>query len=110
MDVSEYVAIVDADHAYGVVRTAVEHQQQFLAFVACGDDMHFADRTVEVRNRLSPIQHRRQLDHDVRRDGQQTVFQREYVRRAVGDGIGSAAMRVTSRGVEVDQRNGNGCS
>ena len=67
--------VVDANHlpVLGLPLTA-QHQQEFLALVAHADDVYFADdsvrlpgdsrRFLQVVDRLSPIEHRGELEYD----------------------------------------------
>ena len=80
-----------------------QYQQQFLAFVAGGHDMHFAYGPVEIGDRLAPIQHRRKLDQRVLRFGEQQVTQFEYVRRAILDRVSARSMLVAAGRIKVDE-------
>ena len=80
-----------------------QYQQQFLAFVAGGHDMHFAYGPVEIGDRLAPIQHRRKLDQRVLRFGEQQVTQFEHVRRAILDRVSARSMLVAAGRIKVDE-------
>ena len=80
-----------------------QYQQQFLAFVAGGHDMHFAYGPVEIGDRLAPIQHRRKLDQRVLRFDEQQVTQFEHVRRAILDRVSARSMLVAAGRIKVDE-------
>ena len=82
---------------------AVQHQKQFLAFVAGGDDVHFGHSAREIVDRLAPVEHRRQFDHHISCLSQQQIAQRQHVGRAVLDRVGAGAVLVAAGRVDVDQ-------
>ena len=85
------------------LRRPSQYQQQFLAFVAGGHNMHFAYGPVEIGDRLAPVQHGRQFDQRALRFGEQQVTQFEYVRHAILDRVGARAMLVAAGRIKVDE-------
>ena len=85
------------------LRRPSQYQQQFLAFVAGGHNMHFAYGPVEIGDRLAPVQHGRQFDQRALRFGEQQVTQFEYVRCAILDRVGARAMLVAAGRIDVDE-------
>ena len=83
----QYLLIVDAYHARRRAAFALQHEQQFLAFVAGGDDMHLVHRARKIIDGLMPIKHGGELDHDEGSLDKQQVLQGQYIRRAVGNRI-----------------------
>ena len=76
-------------------------EQQFLAFVGDGNDVDLADR-FEFLDGAMPIEHRREFEHDKIGAFEKFVAQFEYIRRAIGEGVGALSVNVAAGGVEVD--------
>ena len=68
-----------------------QHQQQFLALIPGGDDMHLMYRAGEIGDGLMPVEHGGELDHDRRCLGQQRILQGQHIRRAIGNRVGTRA-------------------
>ena len=85
------------------LRRPSQYQQQFLAFVAGGHDMHFAYGPVEIDDCFAPVKHRREFDQREARFGEQQVAQFEHIRCAIFDGVSARAMLVATGRIKVDK-------